>query len=87
MRSKVLNADRERTFALIFDIADEVMTGLSRFAEEQNLSASRFTAIGAFTDVVLGYFDWEKKKSRRPRWALPFITHQRQGKSGGPCAL
>jgi predicted DNA-binding protein with PD1-like motif len=65
MRSKVLNADRERTFALIFDAGDEVMSGLTRFAEDQNLSATRFTAIGAFESVVLGYFDWEKKDYER----------------------
>ena len=65
MRSKLLNARGERTFALIFDTGDEAMSGLSRFAAEQNLSASRFTAIGAFRRVVLGYFDWEKKDYER----------------------
>jgi uncharacterized protein len=61
MRAKVLNENGERTFAVIFESGDEALSGLTRFAEEQNLAASRFTAIGAFSDVVLGYFDWEKK--------------------------
>lgn len=65
MRFKVLNADRERTFALIFDKDDEVMSTLSRFAEAQKLSASRFNAIGAFRSAVLGYFDWQKKDYER----------------------
>jgi predicted DNA-binding protein with PD1-like motif len=65
MRAKVLNADNERTFALIFDAGDEVMSGLARFAEDENLSATRFTAIGAFASVMLGYFDWEKKDYHR----------------------
>ena len=65
MRSKELSADRERTFALIFDAGDEVISGLTRFAQEHNLSATRFTAIGAFESVVLGYFDWEKKDYER----------------------
>ena len=65
MRSKLLNADAERTFAVIFDAGDEVISGLTRFAEEQNLSASRLTAIGAFKSVVLGYFDWDKKDYER----------------------
>jgi hypothetical protein len=45
----------------VFDTGDEVVSGLLAFAGEQSLLASSFTAIGAFSDVVLGYFDWEKK--------------------------
>jgi len=65
MRSKVLNEGPERTFAVVFDSGDEVASGLARFAREQNLDASRFTAIGAFESVILGYFDWEKKDYER----------------------
>jgi uncharacterized protein len=65
MRAKLLNEDRERTFAVIFDTDDEVVSGLTRFARDHNLSASRFTAIGAFSSVVLGYFDWQKKDYER----------------------
>jgi uncharacterized protein len=65
MRSKVLNEQGERTYAVIFDIGDEVMSGLQAFADDNNLSASRFTAIGAFENVVLGYFDWQKKDYER----------------------
>lgn len=65
MRSKVLNDDGERTFALIFETGEEVMAPLQRFAEEHALSASSFAAIGAFSDVVLGYFDWKRKDYER----------------------
>jgi predicted DNA-binding protein with PD1-like motif len=65
MRSKVLNEAPERTFAVIFDASDEVVSGLTRFAEERNLSGSSFTTIGAFATVVLGYLDWEKKDYKR----------------------
>lgn len=41
------------------------MEGLTRFAEEHNLTASSFTAIGAFSEAMLGYFDWEKKDYER----------------------
>lgn len=61
MHSKILSETGERTFALIFQSGEEALFGLTRFAEDQNLTASRFTAIGAFSDVVLGYFNWEKK--------------------------
>jgi uncharacterized protein len=68
MKSKLINdpahdagAASQKTFALIFNTGDRVMAGLKAFAREQNLAASHFTAIGAFKNVTLGYFDWEKK--------------------------
>jgi hypothetical protein len=61
MKSKLINETPERTFALVFDRGDEVMSLLTRFARELGLSASRITAIGAFQRATLGYFDWETK--------------------------
>jgi predicted DNA-binding protein with PD1-like motif len=60
MKSKLLAA-AERTFAIVFDTGDEAMAGLLSFAKEHQLAAAHFTGIGAFSKVVLGYFDWEKK--------------------------
>jgi hypothetical protein len=51
----------EKTFALIFDTGDEAISGLTAFAREKRLAASHFTAIGAFQEATLGYFDWQKK--------------------------
>src|SRR5262245_317814 len=67
MRAKVLHEGTgtaswsERTFAVIFEKGDEVMTGLTTFARERRLTACRCTAIGAFSDLTVGFFDWEKK--------------------------
>ena len=66
MKSKLLEQrDGQRTFALVFDIGDEVTTGLLQFATEQRLKGSHLSAIGALQDVVLGYWDWDTKKYRR----------------------
>ncbi len=65
MRSKLLHDGGEKTWVLIFDKGDEVVSGLTRFAAEQRLGGSRFTAIGAFSDVSLGYFDRERKDYRK----------------------
>src|SRR5260221_12085624 len=54
-------ATKQKTFAIIFNTGDEVVAGLKAFAGEKGLAASHFTAIGAFKNVVLGYFDWDKK--------------------------
>lgn len=65
MKSKLLSEEGSRTFAIVFATGDEVTAGLHSFAEENRLSASHFTAIGAFERVTLGYFDWEQKDYRR----------------------
>jgi len=52
----------QRTFAIIFDTGDEAVAGLESFAREQQLAASQFTAIGAFREATLAYFDWDAKK-------------------------
>ena len=65
MKSKLLHGGTTRTFALVFETDDEVMAGLQAFAREQDLAASHFTAIGAFREVTLGYFDWTRRDYHR----------------------
>jgi predicted DNA-binding protein with PD1-like motif len=67
MKSKVLNQGAQRTLAIIFDEGDEVTTGLLSVAKEHGLGGSSFTAIGAFSDVTLGFFDRTIKDYRRIR--------------------
>ncbi|BBK35941.1 hypothetical protein STAQ_10190 [Allostella sp. ATCC 35155] len=63
MRSQILQeAHGTRTFALVFESGDEMVAGLRDFARRHDLSAAQITGIGAFSDVVLKYFDWEKKE-------------------------
>ena len=50
------------TFVLVFETGDELAKGLSRFAEEQKLSAASFKAVGALSSVRLGWFSWESKQ-------------------------
>jgi predicted DNA-binding protein with PD1-like motif len=66
MKTKLLNeAGDLRTFAIVFDIGDEVTDGLTRFAREQRITGASLTAIGALSDVTLGYFDWNDKRYHR----------------------
>src|ERR1041385_5989752 len=60
MNSKLIYSGELKRWAIVFDSGDEVMENLKRFANENQLSASNFTAIGAFSDCVLGYFNFEK---------------------------
>jgi predicted DNA-binding protein with PD1-like motif len=62
MEAKQIHQEHgQKTFALVFDTGEEVMEGLSGFAKENDLDAASLTAIGAFFDATLGYFDMEKK--------------------------
>jgi uncharacterized protein len=65
VKTKLIHDDGEKTFAIIFDKGDEVANGLLAFAKENNLSASHFTAIGAFERVTLGFFEREQKDYKR----------------------
>jgi predicted DNA-binding protein with PD1-like motif len=66
MHSKTINAAMgEKTWALIFETGDEVAAGLQRFAQENHLAGSHFTAIGALSDGVLAWFDWQTKDYRK----------------------
>jgi predicted DNA-binding protein with PD1-like motif len=65
MKSKVIKRIGERTFVLVMDIGDEVVSTLTDFAKAQGLAGSHFTGIGALRDVTLGFFDWQKKDYNR----------------------
>ena len=66
MRSRRLDeTDGLVTYALVFDTGDEVNETLLAFAREQKVDSAHFTGIGALTDVVLGYFQWDSKKYKR----------------------
>jgi predicted DNA-binding protein with PD1-like motif len=57
----------QRTYAAVFAAGDDVMTGLLALADREALSAASFTAIGAFQQVTLGYFDLERRDYDRIR--------------------
>jgi len=66
MKVKQIHEDRgQRTFALVFDEGDEVVSELTDFVGSNGLDAASFTAIGAFGTASLGYFDLEKKEYER----------------------
>lgn len=55
-------ANLPKTFAVIMGTGDEVVAELKEFATSQKLAGSTFKAIGAFSRVKLGWFNWETKK-------------------------
>lgn len=53
-----------RTFVMVLATGDEVVRALNDFAAEHHGRATQFTVIGAFSRVVVAFFDWTSKQYR-----------------------
>src|SRR5690349_22232857 len=66
MQQQLLHeSEGQRTYAVVLATGEEVMDCLQKFAVKERIFAAQLTGIGAFSDVVLMYFDWEKKEYQR----------------------
>lgn len=61
---KIHEAAGQRTFAVIMETGDEVVSCLEEIAAEHRIDGAGITAIGAFREATLAYFDWEAKEYR-----------------------
>jgi len=61
MRSRQL-AETPKTYVVILDTGEELLSSLKQFAGTAHLTGSSFKAIGALSHVELGWFNWETKK-------------------------
>lgn len=61
MNFKLINDGEQKTYAIIMDSGDEVTEALMAFAKKEEVRASQFTAIGAFSETVTGFFDFSIK--------------------------
>jgi predicted DNA-binding protein with PD1-like motif len=62
MEFKLLSHNKdngERTYAIVFDQGDECMEILTGFANDQEITAATFTAVGAFEKATLAFFNME----------------------------
>lgn len=65
MKFKLLNNNGQKTFALILNDGDNVTECITSFAQEQHLHAAQITAIGAFSEATLGFFDFSIKDYKK----------------------
>ena len=77
MHTKLIHqsSDGQRTFVVVLETGDEVASQIKAFADREKLKAAQLTAIGAFSDAVLGYFDWEQKQYRDRKGKLSGSPH------------
>lgn len=65
MKTKLLDDNGGRkTYAVVLDKGEEAVEALTRFAKEHRIGAAHLSAIGAFNDATLGYFDRQRKDYR-----------------------
>ena len=62
MKSKLASEHDGRTFVLILDPGEEAFAAMTAFANEQAISAASVTAIGAFENAKVGWFDLAAKR-------------------------
>jgi predicted DNA-binding protein with PD1-like motif len=64
MQWKLINKE-PKTYAVILTEGEEVMESLTDFVQAKQLAGSQLSAIGAFSEVVLGHFNLEKRGYKR----------------------
>jgi uncharacterized protein len=55
----------ERTFVVILDPGEEAFATIGKFAAHEGLGAASLTALGAFSNATVGWFDLEQKTYRK----------------------
>jgi uncharacterized protein len=61
---RLSNESEERHFVVTLAPGDEILGGLTDFAEQEHLGAAQITAIGGVHDATLGFFDQNRKLFR-----------------------
>jgi uncharacterized protein len=68
MKSRVLAAQADaRTTVVVLDSGEEAFAALTRYANEAGISGAALTAIGAFENAVVGWFDFATRSYRKIR--------------------
>lgn len=64
MQAKSVIGGSAQTFVLILGPGEEAFAAIADFANEQDITAASVSAIGAFADAKLGWFDIDAKAYR-----------------------
>lgn len=62
LKVKLLSdSNNVKNYVLVFANGDEVLSGITEFANKYNVKGGHFTAIGAFKKAISGWYDASKK--------------------------
>ncbi|MGX1323882.1 putative DNA-binding protein with PD1-like motif [Bradyrhizobium sp. USDA 377] len=62
MKAKSIKDDSGRTFVLILEPGEEAFKAITEFANRENIAGASVTAIGAFAEAKVGWFDLVAKQ-------------------------
>ena len=65
MQSRLVTSSPARVHVIILESGEEAFAALTRFANDQGLSAASLTAIGAFERATIGWFDLAARNYRK----------------------
>lgn len=65
MKAKVVEDADVVTYVVVCDPGDEAVSALTQFARAEDLEAAQVTAVGAFEQATVGWFDRAAKDYRR----------------------
>jgi uncharacterized protein len=65
MQSRLIMRAPAKVHVVILDGGEEAFAALTKFANEEKLSAASLTAIGAFERATIGWFDFAAKTYRK----------------------
>jgi hypothetical protein len=89
MRWKLIDTTGSRAYVVVLDPGDEAMALLSDFATDRQLTAAQVTAVGAFQQATVGWFDRAAKQYQPIKIdeqceVLSLIGDVALGAGGGP---
>jgi uncharacterized protein len=62
MKSRSIKEGPERVFVLILDASEEAFKAIAEFADREQIDGASVTAIGAFSEAKVGWFDLAARK-------------------------
>jgi predicted DNA-binding protein with PD1-like motif len=63
--AKIASDAGAETRVVILESGEEAFAALAKFADDAGISAASLTAIGAFENATVGWFDFEKKTYKK----------------------
>ena len=65
MKSKSIKVGPDRVFVLILEQGEEAFKSISEFANREGIDGASVTAVGAFSEAKVGWFDLAAKKYKQ----------------------
>jgi predicted DNA-binding protein with PD1-like motif len=88
VRVRTIAGHPQKLHVVVLERGEEAVSSLLRFARDEDVRSAQITAIGAFSEIVLGFFDPLRKRyeeiSLREQVEVLTLTGNFTEASGGP---